>query len=69
MPKKVEMLTVTQLIEQGYTTFTKQHVNKLIADGEITGVEVIGKTHRVPLTKSNLKALARKRREKTPKDV
>lgn len=65
--KKVEMKTVTQLREQGYTTFTAQYINKLIADGAITGVVVVGKTHQIPLTKSNLKALQRERREKTPR--
>jgi len=65
--KKVEMKTVTELRQEGYTTFTAQYVNKLIADGAITGVEVVGKTHRIPLTKANLKALKRERREKTSK--
>lgn len=65
--RKVEMLTITQLKEQGYTSFTRQYIGKLIADGEITGVEVVGKTFRVPITKTNLKALRRERKEKSPK--
>jgi hypothetical protein len=67
MPKKVEMKTVTQLRQEGYTTFTAQYINKLIADGLITGVEIVGKTHQIPLTKKNLKALKRERKEKTPR--
>lgn len=67
--RKVEMKTVRELIDQGYTTFTPQYVNKLIKEGVIVGVETVGKTHRVPLTKPNLKALQRERKEKTSRDL
>lgn len=65
--RRVPMLTITELREQGYTTFTRQYIGKLIADGAITGVEVVGKTYRIPATKANLKALKRERREKLRK--
>ena len=66
MSRKPEMLTITQLIEQGKTTYSKGHLQKLIHDGAITGVEVVGKTFLIPLTKANLKVISqRQRREKT----
>lgn len=63
--RKTEMLTITQLIERQLTTFTPRHVQKLVKDGAITGVEVVGKTLLIPLTKSNLKALDRQRKPKS----
>lgn len=69
MPKKVEMLTITQLIEQKYTTYSKGHIQKLIHDGKLTGVQVVGKTFLIPLTKVNLKVMSnRQRKEKVSQE-
>lgn len=65
--KRVEMLTITQIIEQKKTDLSRRSLERLVQDGAFEGVEVVGTTSRIPMIPKNEKKMWRQRKPKSSK--